>query len=169
MNDFIINVIPAQGATIPTWFSILGGFPINSPLVGSFLGVIFAFGINYAYQSYKIREDKKKYIRIIRSEIEHCIDVLEQDIVQSLPEANWMSAVNSGALKLFKIETELQSLSKNYYNIHDFNEKARIGNFIGYDWPRLNREDGMRLPTSRVKPFLQSRESLIACPQHTMS
>lgn len=72
-----------------------------------------------------------------------------------------MSAVNSGALRLFEIETELQSLSKNYYKIHDYNEKARLAKFIGYDWPRLEREDGHRLPLQRVRQILQSRESLI--------
>ncbi len=86
MNDFIFNVFPAQGPTIPIWFPILGGFPINSPLVGSFLGVIAAFGINYAYQSYKTKKDKINYINMIRSEIEDCIGVLDQNIVQSLPE-----------------------------------------------------------------------------------
>jgi len=161
MNDFIFNILPAQGATIPAWLPVLGGFPINSPLVGSFLGVIAGFGIKYAYQSHKTKEDKKIYMKMIKSEIEHCISVLEQDRVQSLPEDKWMSAVNSGALKLFKIDTELQLLSKSYYNIHDFNEKARIEKFIGYDWPRLEREDGNRLPLDRVRPFLQCKKTLL--------
>lgn len=160
MNDFIFNVLPAQGPTIPIWIPILGGIPINSPLVGSFFGVLAAFGINYAHQLYKIRNDKINYINMIRSEIEDCIDVLDQNIVQSLPEDKWMSAVNSGALRLFRVETELQSLSKNYYKIYDFNEKARMEEFIGYDWPRLEREDGNKLPIQRVRQILQSRESL---------
>jgi len=160
MNDFIFNVLPAQGPTIPIWLPILGGFPIIKPIMGSFFGVLAAFGINHLYQSYKDKKDKINYIDMIRSEIEDSIVVLDQDFVQSLPEDKWKSAVNSGALRLFRIETELQSLSKNYYKINDFNEKARMQEFIGYDWPRLEREDGNRLPIMRVRQILQSRESL---------
>ena len=81
MNDFIFNVFPAQGPTIPIWFPILGGFPINSPLVGSFLGVIAAFGINYAYQSYKTKKDKINYINMIKSEIEVNIATKERIVI----------------------------------------------------------------------------------------
>lgn len=47
MNDIILNILPAQGPTIPMWIPLIGGFPYNSPLVGSFLGVLGAFGLNY--------------------------------------------------------------------------------------------------------------------------
>jgi hypothetical protein len=36
MNDFIFNVLPVQGPTIPTWVPYLAGWPVNSPIVGSF-------------------------------------------------------------------------------------------------------------------------------------
>jgi hypothetical protein len=98
---------------------------------------------------------------MIRSEIESSISVLELDKVQLLPVDKWMSAVNSGALKLFEVATELQSLGADYYKIHDFNERARAMGFIGYHWDRLEREDGYRLPLSQVKQFLESRKWLL--------
>jgi hypothetical protein len=156
MNDFIFNIQPQAQ-------SLLFGQPWDAflpPLVGSFFGVLAGFGINYAYQSYKTNRDKKTYIKMIKSEIEDCISVLNQNIVQSLPEDKWMSAVNSGTLRLFNLETELQPLGKVYYKIHDYNEKALMEKFIGYDWPRLEREDGCRLPANRVYQILQRRESL---------
>jgi len=52
MNDFIFNVPQTQGPTIPMWVPYFGGFPINSPLVGSFLGVILAFGFNWLWQTW---------------------------------------------------------------------------------------------------------------------
>lgn len=44
----IINALATQGPTIPTWSTILAGFPINSPLIGSFLCVVFGSAINCA-------------------------------------------------------------------------------------------------------------------------
>jgi len=55
------------------------------PMVGSFFGVIIAFALNYAYQSFIAHKDKIKYINIFRSEITSCIDMLELDNVQLLP------------------------------------------------------------------------------------
>ncbi|WP_143763353.1 hypothetical protein [Methanothrix harundinacea] len=81
-------------------------------MVGSFFGVILAFAVNYAYQSHINHKDKIKYKNIIRSEIELCIAALEQDRVQLLPVDRWASAVNSGALSLFEVEVELESLSE---------------------------------------------------------
>jgi len=52
MYDFIFNVLPTQGPTIPMCVPYFGGFPINSPLVGSFLGVILAFGFNWLWQTW---------------------------------------------------------------------------------------------------------------------
>jgi hypothetical protein len=66
MNDFIFNVLPTQGATIPMWVPLLGGFPINSPLVGSFLGVSFAFVMNWALQTWNSKSlifEEEYYIK----------------------------------------------------------------------------------------------------------
>jgi len=58
MTDIIFNVLPAQGPTI--WLPILGWIPVNSPLVGSFLGVIVAFILNYAWQY--LRDNHQKFV-----------------------------------------------------------------------------------------------------------
>jgi hypothetical protein len=157
MNDFIFNIIPAQGPSIPPWVPLLGDFPINSPLVGSFFGVLAAFGINYAYQLYKNYKDKANNIDMIRSEIQNCINILEQDKVQSLQEDKWRSVVNSGALKLFKIETELQSLSKIYHKIHYFNEIAIAERFNGNKWELLEEYKGRG---RNIELLLELRHSL---------
>jgi len=127
-------------------------------MVGSFFGVIMAFALNYKYQSHNNNKDKVKYINMIKSEQELCIAALELDKVQLLPTDRWTSAVNSGALRLFEVDVELESLSTNYYKILDYNNRAM--NYIGYPWERLNREDGHRLPLSQVKQFLERREEL---------
>ena len=66
------------------------------PLVGSFFGVITAFGISYWYQSHKNAEDKKKYKAMIKSEIELCLNLLKQDRIRKLPVDAWASTLNSG-------------------------------------------------------------------------
>lgn len=111
--------------------------------------------------TYKILDDKIKYINMIRSEIESCISKLEQDEIQLLPLDKWMSAISSGSLKLFEVDTELQSLSTVYDKIRDFNERAKEQRFSGYPWDRLKRENGNRLPIYQVKQFLRIREDLL--------
>ena len=112
LYDFIIN----PPTTI--WF----GQPWDSflpPFAGSLFGVILAFVANYAYQLHIAHEDKLKYINIIRSEIFLCISVLELDKVQLLPVDRWNLTVNSGGLKYFDVDMELQSLCLDYYRIQD--------------------------------------------------
>jgi hypothetical protein len=63
MNDFIFNFPPLKDTTI------LFGFPLDAflpPLVGSFLGVIAGFGVNYAHQSYNIYKNKIKIKNMMR-------------------------------------------------------------------------------------------------------
>jgi hypothetical protein len=129
------------------------------PLVGSFFGVIAGFSANYWYQSHKNSEDKKRYITMLRSEIEACINTLEEDEVKILPIDLWTSAVNSGALKLFDAGTELEGLSVQYYRIQTYNNRAEP--YSVYDWARLEREDGHRLPLMDVKRLRRNRDSLL--------
>jgi len=131
------------------------------PLVGSFLGVIGAFISNYALQSHFAHNDKTKYVNMIRSEIELCITTLELDRVELLPIDRWVSAINSGALKLFETDTELQSLSAAYRRIKDYNHLATAEHFFVLDWARLEREDGVRLPIMIVRRFMADRRQLI--------
>jgi len=131
------------------------------PMAGSFFGVIIAFALNYAYQSYNFRKDKIKYINMIRSEIELCINTLELERVELLPTDRWISAINSGALKLFETDSELQSLSVAYQRIKDYNHLATAEHFFVFNWARLAREDGHRLPLMTVRRFEANRQQLI--------
>jgi hypothetical protein len=136
VNDFILNVLPSRGTTI------LFGQPWDSflpPLAGSFLGVILAFAANYAYQLHIAHEDKIKYINIIRSEIFLCISVLELDKVQILPVDRWNLTINSGGLKYFDVDMELQSLCLDYYRIRDYNDKAI--DYLGDKWMHMENTE----------------------------
>jgi hypothetical protein len=132
-----------------------------SPLAGSFLGVIGAFAANYALQWHFANNDRIKFINMIISELNLCITTLELDRVEFLPVGNWTSAVNSGALKLFKADTELQSLSTAYQKIKNYNQVALSEHFYVYDWERLDREDGNRLSLMTVRRFQRNRQQLI--------
>jgi hypothetical protein len=110
MNDFILNVFPSQGNTF------------LPPLAGSFLGVIGGFFANYILQRYNNNKERTRYKKMIKSEIEQCIRTLDQDSVLLLPMDRWTSAVNSGALKFFKVDIELEPLSISYQRIKNYNQ-----------------------------------------------
>ena len=86
-----------------------------------FFGVLAAFGINYLHQLYKNRNDRIKYIGMIRSEIVSCLDILEQDRIRILPIDRWTSILNSGGLKLFDVDKEIEPLTKVYSHIQRYN------------------------------------------------
>ena len=78
MNDFIFYVLPLQGPTIPMWIPFFGGFPINSPLVGSFLGVGLAFMVNWIWQKLRgkrLNFEEEYYIKAELSGIGHDLTV----------------------------------------------------------------------------------------------
>jgi len=78
MNDFILYVLPVQGPTIPMWIPFFGGFPINSPLVGSFLGVGLAFMVNWIWQKLRgkrLNFEEEYYIKAELSGIRHELEV----------------------------------------------------------------------------------------------
>jgi len=155
MNDIIFNVPPTQGATI--WIPILGCIPVNSPLVGSFLGVFAAFGLKWLYQLYRNKQDKKDYTYMFGSEIQQCINILEQETVQRLPDDRWTSAINSGALKLFNIDG-LTSLSIDYGLIKNYNDIMVRSELIGEHWkPLKNLDTSMKM----VHQILENRDWLL--------
>ena len=110
----------------------------------------------------KNHNDKTDYVDMIKSELEYCIDLLEQPHVKTLPTDYWISVTNSGLLTLFDKDTELKSIREIYNKIQDFNERSKIQKFIGYPWKRLEYEDGMRLSKMQVKQFLEIRSWLLA-------
>ena len=54
----------SQGATIPTWIPLIGGIPINSPMVGSFFGIVISVCIA-KYNTDRAVESNKRYIEAI--------------------------------------------------------------------------------------------------------
>jgi hypothetical protein len=131
------------------------------PMFGSFLGVGLGILANHYYQEYIADKNKEKYKRMIKSEIELSIKRLEKDWVQLLPIDRWTSAVNSGALKLFEVDIELEPLSRVYQRIKDYNFLATSEHFNVYPWKRLEYEDGVRLPLMTVKRFIRDKNSLL--------
>jgi RNAse (barnase) inhibitor barstar len=123
MYDFIINAPISPGPVMPIWLPVIGGFPINSPLVGSFLGVFLGFIVNYIYQYIKNFNDRIYYRDNIKSELELCIKRLEK-VGNLLPVDRWISIRNSGALKFFS-RTEVDNLSRAYEAIQNNNYEAK--------------------------------------------
>jgi len=73
MNDFIFNVLPAEGPTIPQWFPIVGGMPASA-FAGSFFGVLLGFGVNWIWQAWNAKRlifEEEYYIKSELSIIVH--------------------------------------------------------------------------------------------------
>ena len=112
------------------------------PMIGSFVGVITAFALNYGYQYIKAKKDKQKYIKILRSEIEFCISIIERETIQLLPTEKWISLVNSGALKLLDVNIELEPLIAIYQEIQYYNAIMKYN--IGQQWELVDEADETR-------------------------
>jgi hypothetical protein len=161
MNDFIFNVLQAQGATIPTWVPLLGGLPYNSPLMGSFLGIIGAFLVKYIAHKIKDHEDRNYYKKTLRNEITECSNIcqrfIEDDgVVNPLPMDCWTSAMNSGALRFFNVD-EVDGLSRIYLLIKTFNLLAEIYNFV--DRPNVGPYANPYDEANRLLSTLESKGS----------
>jgi hypothetical protein len=127
------------------------------PFGGTFLGVIGGIVVNYFHQRRTTNKEKAKYEKMIRSEIELCIGILEQERIQLLPVDRWISTVNSGGLKLFDVDTELPSLSLDYYRIQDYNSNAK--EYIGKAWGEISAKTDQS--TNAAKQFQHSRDWLL--------
>lgn len=103
-------------------------------MTGAFFGAIAAFALNYIYIFFKNKKDKNKYMKILRSEIDFCLSILKRDTVQPLPTEKWTSLVNSGALKLFDADIELEPLSKSYQEIQYYNKSIKCYNAYVIEW-----------------------------------
>lgn len=123
MLDFIIYNPSSASPLIPMWIPLIGGLPINSPLVGSFLGVLFAFAFNYGAHFLKDKKERNYYKNMFKNEVGNAISILDHerlDIPTPLPTDRWISAINSGALRLFELE-EIEKLSRFYNRIKLYN------------------------------------------------
>lgn len=149
------------------WMSIVTAI-YESAAFGPFMGVFLGFAVNYVYQSYKCNQDKNNYKSMIRSELGICIRILEEDEIRLLPRDHWISALNSGALKLFEVETELEPLSKLYTQIKDHNHDTTVGMLWkdlepkGYELTLLKRRELLLLELNVLKSeqWLESKSWL---------
>lgn len=107
------------------------------PMLGSFLGVSLGILANHYYQDYIADKNRIRYKKMIKSEIELCINILEEKNVKLLPMDQWGSIVNSGALKLFDAETELVPLSINYQEIRNYDHLITDKDVVGYSWEEI--------------------------------
>jgi len=104
--------------------------------------------------------NKEVYIDMLRSEIELCISMFELDKPRLLPVDLWTSAVNSGALTLFK-RNELTALSRIYHKIKDYNYVIESRHFDRYTWTILENDNGFRIPYNLKRSFLADKASLL--------
>jgi hypothetical protein len=137
------------GATIPTWVPLFGGWPINSPLVGSFFGVFLGFLVNYAWKGVNDKLRRLNYIKLFRYEFNQANVTLEKDnedelFINPLKERqpsklqidSWTSAINNGDLRLFRSH-EVDCLSRIYSQIKNYNDELQLykNKSIEYSWP----------------------------------
>jgi len=123
----------------------------ESSAFGPFIGVFFGFVFNYIYQSYKNNQDKNKYISMIKSEFGICICILEEDAMKVLPRDHWISAVNSGALKLFDVKSELEPLTTVYNTIGEHNNDIPTGLLWKDDLQLKEKRDLLLLELKKLK------------------
>ena len=74
MNDIIFNTPLTQGPTI--WLPILGSIPVNSPLVGSFLGIVVSVIISVVAIK-RTGDSNRRYIETVKLESERHIKAVE--------------------------------------------------------------------------------------------
>jgi len=138
MNDFIINVLQAHGPVIPTCVPLIGGLPYNSPLTGSFLGVVFGFAVSTVWKWVGDKRSGLHHIKLVKSELNQARVILNTDkndgsfinpmkerLPNTLPNDCWTSAVNNGDLRLFS-SNEVDYLSKIYSQIKAYNDEMQI-------------------------------------------
>jgi hypothetical protein len=142
----IIYTLTAQGPTVPIWVPFIGGVPYNSPLIGSFIGVVLGFLVNYAWRWIANKRKRLFYIKLFETEFNRMLITLREDknygvfinpLKEKLPSKlqidNWISAVNIGDLRLFEF-THVDSLSGIYSKIKKYNEDVELYKNITANW-----------------------------------
>ena len=98
MNDFIFNVLPAQGPTIPRWIPILGGIPINSPLVGAFIGIVVSVGIAL-YSIKRAGDSNRRHIDAVQQSSNDYINAVQQTSRTQIDAVQQSSQTQIDAIK----------------------------------------------------------------------
>lgn len=137
MNDFIFNVLPVAGPTIPACVPLIGGLPYNSPLTGSFLGVVFGFAVSTVWKWISDKRSGLRHIKLFKNELIQAKATLERDkedrlFVNPLKERRpmrlqtdcWTSAVNHGDLRLHYLP-EVDCLARVYLQLRNYNDDVQ--------------------------------------------
>lgn len=167
MNDSIMNLYIGTYSIPLAQGTMVGGLQLNSPLGGSFFGVLLAFAFNYAYQSYRSLQDYIHHKKFIKAELDLCVERLGRT-GDLLPMDRWTSALNSGALRLFTID-EADELSRAYEGIRNYNYEAKRTRDASEDWQRnpenidlLARWGAYSSRLSRIRdPLLNNLQELL--------
>jgi hypothetical protein len=110
---------------------------IVGPVIGSFFGVWLGFLVNNYANKRKRTRLRKEYTKGLKSEIQQAIGLLENRLLQLLPEDLWKSLVNSGDLALFPF-TQREDLPQAYFAIGKCNYEAVRARDLG----ELSRAEG---------------------------
>jgi|WetSurMetagenome_2_1015567.scaffolds.fasta_scaffold00641_5 hypothetical protein len=131
MNDFIINVLQLQGPTIPTWLPVLGGFPINSPIVGSFIAIFVSVLITL-YTVKRNGDSNRRYIESVeRSSREH-ISAVEKASTYQINYTNyWRDLKRKQQLKSLILELE-KNVDLCNYIVEKTNKKEYTEEFFNF-------------------------------------
>jgi hypothetical protein len=95
------------------------------PIVGSFLGVLAGFVVNWLHQNDRENKIREEYRTAISTEIEQSIELLKAGKLQLLPTSMWKSALSSGHLALFS-QQEREDWRQAYFNMSKVNYGSKI-------------------------------------------
>jgi hypothetical protein len=93
--------------------------------MGSFLGVLAGFVMNWRHQKHKENKIREEYRIAISTEIQQSIELLNAKKLQLLPTAMWRSALSSGHLALFS-QKEREDWRQAYFAMSKVNYGAKI-------------------------------------------
>jgi hypothetical protein len=124
VNDFIFNILPAQGPTIPNYIPYLSGIPINSPLVGAFFGMVVSVCIAL-YSIKRTGDSNRKYINVVERSTTTQIDAIKNASEAQIAEQRlWIDLKRKQLLKALVKEMKL--------NIKRYEQIINIANQNNY-------------------------------------
>jgi len=122
MRDY--HLFPARARTM-SWELVEKALPsIIGSITGSFLGVFLGFLVNRWKQKQDDNRLRQEYVKGFRSEIGQGLGLLRNRKLQLVPSDLWMSAVNSGDLRLF-CSDQKNDLRMAYFAISNYNYEAK--------------------------------------------
>jgi hypothetical protein len=116
-------------------------------VLGPFLGVLAAFGLQRAYDRYRDRQNRRKIKKNLQNELNSCIAQLTGKGMP-LPLTMWNATVTSGEARLLSFD-ERTRLSSVYFEISNHNDEAKRVNdtaVVAQTGSHDSLRDGMPAP-----------------------